>query len=245
MNYEILTGDPGISEIQKDLGSKTWPEFMQHDPIVKKHWADLYESFINVQFAVFDKQAIVGIGNTVCLQWERPFSELPDTGLDWAMEKASADFRLGLKPDLLIGVQILINPGFQGHGISHEMLRIMKDIARSNGFGHLALPVRPTLKSVYPLIPIEEYVSWQNKDNLPFDPWIRVHIKAGGRLAGICNKSMCISGTVTDWETWTGLVFPGSGEYIINKALTPVAVDKNKDTGIYTEPNVWIIHDLT
>ena len=48
MNYEIIIGDSRISEIQKDLGSKTWPEFMQHDPIVNKYWADLYTCFLEI-----------------------------------------------------------------------------------------------------------------------------------------------------------------------------------------------------
>jgi len=227
-----------------DLGYRTWPEFMQHDRIVNKYWPDLYTGFLKFQFALFGKHEIVGIGNTVPLNWQRPFSELPDTGLDWAMEKASNDFQPRLKPDLLIGVQILINPKFQSHGISYEMLRIMKDIAKSNGIDNLALPVRPTLKSDYPLIPVEKYINWQNKNNLPFDPWIRVHIKAGGKIIGICNKSMIISGTVSEWEKWTGSVFPDSGDYIVNNALIPINVDKNNDTGTYIEPNVWIIHEL-
>lgn len=244
MNYEIIIGDTRIGEMQKDLGSKTWPEFMQHDDIVNKYWADLYTNFLKFQFALFDKPKIIGIGNAVPIHWQGPFTDLPDTGLDWAMEKAGKDFQSGLKPNLLIGVQILINATFQSHGMSYEMLRIMKDIARSNGIDSIALPVRPTLKSDYPLTPIEKYVNWQNQDNLPFDPWIRVHIKAGGRVVGICHQSMIIKGTVSDWEKWTGLIFPETGDYVINKALTSILIDKNRDIGTYIEPNVWVIHEL-
>ena len=46
-----------------------------------------------------------------------------------------------------------------------------------------------------------------------------------------------------DWEAWTGLSFPGSGRFIVPKALNPVTVDRDKDTGVYIEPNVWILHD--
>lgn len=120
----------------------------------------------------------------------------------------------------------------------------MKDIAKTNGFDNIALPVRPTLKYKYPLIPIDEYIKWQSKDGLPFDPWLRVHIKAGGKIVGICNKSMDISGSVVDWEKWTGLKFSGSGDYIIDKALIPVNIDKEKNIGKYIEPNVWVIHEL-
>jgi hypothetical protein len=55
---------------------------------------------------------------------------------------------------------------------------------------------------------------------------------------------MSISGTVSDWEKWTGLLFPDSGDYIVDKALIPISVDKKNDIGTYIEPNVWIIHEL-
>jgi len=160
------------------------------------------------------------------------------------MEKASSDFKSGVSSNLLIALQILINEKYQGYGISFEMLKIMKGVAKTNGFDHIALPVRPTLKCNYPLIPIDDYINWQREDGLPFDPWIRVHITAGGKIVGICNRSMNISGSVSDWEKWTGLKFPGSGNYVIDKALIPVNIDKEKNIGKYIEPNVWIIHKI-
>jgi len=59
--------------------------------------------------------------------------------------------------------EILINPNYQSHGISYKMLTIMKDIAKSNGISNIALPVRLTLKSQYPLISIEKYTNWKTK----------------------------------------------------------------------------------
>ena len=54
----------------------------------------------------------------------------------------------------------------------------MKEIAKSNGIKNVALPVRPTLKWQFPLIPIDEYINWENSEGLPYDPWIRVHKRA-------------------------------------------------------------------
>ena len=87
-----------------------------------------------------------------------------------------------------------------------------------------------------------EYMNWQKVDGLPFDPWLRVHIKAGGTVAGICNRSMDISGTVSDWEKWTDFQFPGTGDYVIDEALVPININKEEDIGSYSEPNVWITH---
>ncbi len=245
MNYKLIVGENRIQEFQNALGSSTWPEFMQHDAVVNKYWPNIYTDFSNFQYALFNMDELVAVGNTIHLNWQKPFVELPDLGLDWAMKKASSDFKNGTSSNLLIALQILINEKYQGSGISFEMLKIMKNIAKTNGFGHIALPVRPTLKYKYPLIPIEDYVNWQREDGLPFDPWIRVHIKAGGKIVGICHKSMHISGSVSDWEKWTGLKFPGSGNYVIDKALVPVSIDIEKNIGKYIEPNVWMIHETS
>ena len=244
MKYSLMLGDKGIYQWQYELGSKAWPEFMQHDKIVENHWPDLYNAFLHLQFALFDQEVLVGVGNSVCLNWSKPLSELPDTGLDWAMQKAHQDHIEGLTPDLQVGVQILINPDYRGQGISYKMLGIMKDIAMTNGIKNIALPVRPNLKSAYPAMDIKEYIDRKNKDGLPFDPWIRVHVNDGGKIIGICSKSMTIEGSIIDWETWTGKEFPESGEYIVENALIPVKMDKLHDRGIYIEPNVWIIHEI-
>jgi GNAT superfamily N-acetyltransferase len=244
MNYETLVGVARIEKLQKALGAKIWPEFMQHDETVNKHWPELYTNFLRFQFALLERDEVVGIGNSLPLNWRRSFAELPDSGLDWAMAKACADRRLGLDANLLIGIEILIDEKFQGRGISVDLLGIMKELARTNGMTHLALPVRPTLKCAFPLIPISEYVNWQDDRGLLFDPWLRVHIKAGGKIVGVCLSSMDISGTVSEWEKWTGQVFPGSGDFIVEKALVPVRIDRGKKYGSYIEPNVWVVHEI-
>ena len=217
---------------------------MQHDATAIKYWPKLYSDFPNFQFALLDEDKLVAVGNSTPLHWDLPFNELPDEGLDWAMEKASNDFAKRRTPNVLVGLQILINPDYRGGGISFQMANIMKEIARMNSCSHLALPVRPTQKWIYPLIPMKDYITWKREDGLAFDPWIRVHLKMGGEIVGICNNSMDISGSVSEWESWTGMKFPGSGSYCIDQALGPVAIDLEKKHGQYLEPNVWIVHSI-
>jgi GNAT superfamily N-acetyltransferase len=240
----VLIGDKKISELQSELGANTWPEFIQHDKVVNKYWSGLYDDFLGFQFALMEDDKLLGIGNSIPLHWNQPLSDLPDGGLDWALEKANVDFRMNLDHNILVGVQILIDPGFQNQGLSYQMLDIMKGIATKTGLTSIALPVRPSLKSKYPLIQMEDYINWKNKEGLPFDPWIRVHIKAGGKIIKTCNKSMEISGTIKEWEKWTNTQFQTSGDYIIDKALVPIRVNVEKNVGNYIEPNVWIVHTV-
>ncbi len=59
--------------------------------------------------------------------------------------------------------------------ISKILLNQFKNICLEKNFNTLVVPVRPTMKSSYPLIPIEKYVNWKNPDGLIFDPWLRIH----------------------------------------------------------------------
>jgi hypothetical protein len=51
-----------------------------------------------------------------------------------------------------------------------------------------------------------------------------------------------MTGTVEDWQTWTGMPFPSTGEYVIPDGLSTLRIDRETDFGTYTEPNVWVQH---
>jgi hypothetical protein len=85
---------------------------------------------------------------------------------------------------------------------------------------------------------------WQHGDGLPFDPWLRVHVRCKGRVVKVCSNAVEIKGSVAQWEKWTKMTFPESGEYVVDGALCPVAIDRQRDLGKYVEPNVWVSYDL-
>ena len=80
-------------------------------------------------------------------------------------------------------------------------------------------------------------------DGSPFDPWLRDHWRLGARLARIAPRSMTYTGTVAEWEEWTGLRFPESGRYVIPGAIEPILIDRERGLGLYEEPNVWMVYD--
>ena len=137
-----------------------------------------------------------------------------------------------------------VNPRFQGSGLADRVLEAMSQVAREAGLGSLIAPVRPSFKDRYPITPIERYVAWTREDGEPFDPWIRVHTRRGGRIAKPIPRSLLITGTVGEWEQWTAMKFPESGEYTFPAGLAPVDIDRAQDLGTYWEPNVWIVHTI-
>ena len=219
---------------------------MLEDPVANEHWDDLYQIFPEFQFALIeaDTNNVVASGNSIPLAWDDNPGNLPDEGWDWALGQGFRDYSAGRPPEIQCALSITIPEKYRGKGISACALRAMKSIGKAHGFDTMIAPVRPFLKSRYPLTPMARYLQWQNDDGLPFDPWMRVHVRLGGEIVRICSQSMCITGTVEDWERWTGMRFPESGTYVVSGALVPVEIDREANQGTYIEPNVWVRHPI-
>jgi GNAT superfamily N-acetyltransferase len=234
-------------ELISHVSESVWPEFMFHDPVAAKYWDGLFEEFPLFQCAVLSVEHgdVAGILNSVPLSWEGDLKDLPDGGWDWAMEKSATDQFQGVTPNLLCGLQISIHPDFQGQGLSKLLLEAMVETAHDQGLPRVIVPVRPSMKDRYPLTPIETYIQWTNEEGLPYDPWLRVHIRKGGRIIKACSTAMKVVGTVSEWEQWTQLRFFESGKYVVPGALVPVEINVEQDQGSYIEPNVWVVHSVT
>jgi hypothetical protein len=169
-------------------------------------------------------------GDVVSENWERLFDEFPA-------------YQFVLYEDEVLGEGHTVPCCWDGtlDGLG-EGIDAMADLARDAGLAHLIAPVRPTFKDRYPITPIERYVSWTNDAGEAFDPWIRVHLRRGGQIVKPVARSLRITGTVSEWEQWTGMRFPGDGAYTFSGGLAPVEIDRSADTGAYWEPNVWIVH---
>jgi GNAT superfamily N-acetyltransferase len=226
------------------LHESSWPRFIQEDPTAKKYWGSLFSTFSEYQYLLCNEDdVLVAAGHAIPFVWDGTVADLPD-GWDIALERGFQDFERGRLVNALCGLSIVLSPQAQGQGLSKPMVNAMKDLAVSDGFSALVIPVRPSRKSEYPETPIQEYLSWQRPDGTPFDPWMRVHQNAGAEILSIAPRSMVIPGTVTQWEEWTGTKFPGSGSYPISGALEPIKIDCEQDTGLYEEPNVWVCYKL-
>ena len=239
-----LAERPDLKTRHDETGGAAWPEFMLHDPVAIKNWYRLIDVFDDCQLTILDGGDIAAVANAVPLSFDAAFEDLPDRGVEWGVEKSLADHAGGVPPNTLMGVQVVVAGTYTGRGLSAIATGEMLALARRKKLASVIVPVRPNQKARFPLIPMEDYIAWRTEDGLPYDGWLRVHARAGGRIIRICPDSMRIPGSVAEWSEWTGLEFPGSGRYIIPGALTPVEIDIERDRGLYVEPNVWVVHDL-
>jgi hypothetical protein len=240
-----LAERPDLIEPAADHNVTAWPDFMLEDPIANANFSRAWKDWPQFQFVLLDaRDEIVATNNAMPLAWDGTDDDLP-AGWDAQVLRSVEAIAGKAVPNTLGALQIVVARGTRGSGLSGTMLSAMRAAAKAARYGAVIACVRPTLKSSYPLTPIESYATWTRSDGLPVDPWIRLHVRLGGRIVRAAPESMTMRGTVAEWESWTGLTFPESGRYAVPFATQPIDIDRDRDEGVYHDQNVWVVHDLT
>ncbi|MFF3761893.1 N-acetyltransferase [Streptomyces sp. NPDC002185] len=246
LNVSTLAARPeleGAMWSMKDL----WPEFMMYDPV---GWANMGR--IAREFPEFVLVATDAAGAVVARGFSVPFRldaegrrELPDRGWDEVLNWAFSDLRHGRTPDTVSAIEITVGLDHLGKGVSHTMLAALRENAGARGFAELVAPVRPNGKHLEASASLHEYAfRTREEDGLPADPWLRVHVRAGGVIEAVAPASMTVSGSVEQWRTWTGLPFDADGPVEVPGALVPVHCEATRGYAVYVEPNVWVRHRI-
>ncbi len=218
-----------------------WPEYNLHGDVLNEWWDQLGTALPDYQFVLYDEASdeVVAEGHTGPLWWDGADETLPP-GIDTAIEQIFT--QLSGPVNTLCALAAETPRDRRARGMATQLLAAMRAIGERRGLTHLIAPVRPACKDRYPLAPIERYVTWRRPDGQLLDPWMRVHERLGARVATPLPRSLRITGTVQEWESWTGMVFPDSGDYVFPEGLAVVHIDRAEDRGSYWEPNVWMVH---
>ena len=239
LTISVLADRPDLVEPLWDMPN-SWPEFMRHDPI-----GGLFYGNVERRFAEFVLVAQDDAGEVVAAAYSIPFvlgdDDLPVHGWDFVIRNGLLASVRGQRPDAISAVEIAVRPDRQGTGLSAQMLAAMRANAARHGFAELVAPVRPNGKADAHE-PMATYAFRVREDGLPVDPWLRVHVRAGGRIEKVAPRSMVIPGTLDEWREWTGLPFDQSGPVVVPHALVPVHCDTEHGVATYVEPNVWVVH---
>lgn len=243
LGFHVVTAaqTQNFTDLADVVSIPSWPEFMLHDEIANTHWSLMVRNHPEFQFALVETNTDrwVAVGNSIPVRWDGKLEDLPDEGWDWAMISGNED----LNWNMVSAIAIEIHPDMRGKGLSTLMIRIMRENAKHHGYTKLIGPVRPNKKHEFPHMSMEAYIE-KKKGDERFDPWMRVHERLGAKVIKVCHKAMRIPGTIEEWQKWTGQTFTKSGSYVIDKALVPINIDVEKDSGVYVEPNVWMVHTI-
>lgn len=244
MDFTVHTASERPDLWERGIPSElVWPEYNQHGDVLSEWWERLAVDLPDFQFVLYDvvNDEVVAEGHTGPLWWDGDVASLPD-GIDSALELVFANQQAGDTVNTLCALAAESPRDARRRGLAVQLLSAMRGIAERHRLVQMIAPVRPSWKDRYPLTPIDRYIRWRRPDGQLFDPWMRVHERLGARVATPLPRSMRITGTVSEWEQWTGMEFPESGEYVFPEGLAPLSVDRTADVGSYWEPNVWMVH---
>lgn len=231
-----------IGDLREFSGS--WPKFMQQDRIGNSLMGRVPELFPEHCLLALEGDVLVAHGRSIPFVFpDEDRAVLPAGGWDKALMWGTADHRAGRVPTVASALEISIASSHLGRGLSHEMLATMRRNVQAMGLKTLYAPVRPNGKQDAQQ-PMTEYIQQFREDWLPIDPWLRVHVKAGGEILQVAQTSMVMAGSLDEWRVWTGLPFDRTGEVVVPKALVPVHCDVEHNHAVYVEPNVWVRHNL-
>lgn len=183
------------------------------------------------------------------------FSDCPKlggalSGWDWVIAQSLQDFQAGRSPNVLSAAATVVSSNARGQGLAGESIKWMKEIARAHGLKYVIAPLRPSRKRDFPNMDFTQYCQKrQVRDNgqvLPFDPWLRLHVKLGGRLIKPCFRSIRIRQPISVWRDWLEIdeIPVNSGRLTIPDADSLLEIDETAGIGYYSASGVWAIHNV-
>ncbi|WP_369360916.1 N-acetyltransferase [Streptomyces sp. cg2] len=260
MDITTLAERPALVPRIYDI-DENWPAFIPHDPVAAAYLGRVPEDFPHYCVVATEGERVVARGLSVPFEADVDTDadvdvdggeELPDGGWDRVLTWAFRDRRAmrgrerhqehRTRKTVAGALEITVDTACLGRGLSSRMLAALRDAVGRQGHDTLLAPVRPTAKHLEPHVPMAEYIRRRRGDGLPADPWLRVHVRAGGTIEKVAPASMTVSGSLGQWRRWTGLPFDRDGRIEVPGALVPVHCDVAQDHAVYVEPNVWVRH---
>lgn len=185
-------------------------------------------------------QRLVAFANGALIPVDCTTDFLPDDGWHFGLNARYSSE----SPTALCLLSANVHPDFRNLRFSSCLLNAAKAIAKEKNLKHIIVPVRPSKKSDFPDLSIEQYLNKKTDDGFPFDPWLRTHVRLGAEILNICHRSVVAKGSVAKWQEWLNRKFSVSGSYSIPEGLVQLKIDIERNIGIYCEPNVWVRYKL-
>src|SRR5579859_896744 len=167
MPYDIVTlaEQPALAEAVNQIHRQAWPPFLFHDAVSQRYWDRLLLEFGEYQLVLLEDGKAIGAAHGMPLKWVGALEDLPE-GWDEAVERGFGGKEQGANPSAVVGLSLVIQPEYQGRNLSRILLSTLHDLAKRKEMRDVLVPVRPTMKSKYPKLPMGDYLSKLMRDGL-------------------------------------------------------------------------------
>lgn len=231
-----------LKKAAESIEQASWSElgYLNYTRAHYELYSELLDQYADYQLCLVDEETDypVAVFNSVPLSYTGS-GDLPQEGWDWVVETGAHP----KGPHTVLGGLAMSIPAIhRAKGYGRRMLQAMRELAESKGLRGVLAAVRPTSKASHPWVEIDDYITWTDGRGRIYDPWVRSHLSAGGKLIGPCKRSMVVEEPVAFWETWSRKTYDTSGSFAIDGALVPLKVDLERGVGRYEEPNIWVTY---
>ncbi len=230
------------------LDDSSFPKFL----IEGNHTESKFVGLINIfkeDGIVFldDKENVLAAGFSAPLHLEH--EELPKDGWEGGVKEIIDTYKQHKTPNTLMALSAVVSLEARGQGLGDKILNAFLQRAKELGLSRVIVPARPINKNAFPDTTMQEYVNlYDNETNKHVDPWIRAHLRQGGKIAGIGKDSHVIHSdkgkfpSVEKWQKWTGMNFDKDGFYDIPGGNAKLHI--HNGIGEYREDCIWIVYDV-
>lgn len=145
---------PDLEQQAQAAFRQRWPEFIFHDPISNANIDKVGEYFAEWDLLVLRDGQVLAGGWGVPLPWDGTTRDLPD-GYDDALVRSVTARESGRPTDTLCIMAAVVAAGAARKGLAGTVLSALRKRALDAGLTRVVCPVRPTLKSSYPLVSMD------------------------------------------------------------------------------------------
>ena len=228
-----------------DLVERAWretidsiPEYNHHGDVINAYWSRLTDERPEFQFVLLDEgEEILARGHSLPVRWDGSIEDLP-AGIDGAIargfdegggERSLRDADRGPAEP----------PGSWPERGGRLRAARARRAPRPLGADRSGAPELEGALSARADRAVCDVEASRRLALRPLDEGPRTR---GATILKPEPHSLRITGTVGEWEGWTQMAFPESGNYWFPGGLTTVEIDHEADVGSYWEPNVWMHH---
>lgn len=194
-----------------------------------------------------DESELVAHGIATRIRWDGEYSSLP-RGWTGAVRASYEESVLGsVHPTTLVGLFIFAENAYREHGWAAEIATEMKRVAADSGLRDVIIPLRlPTrYEWQFARMPYEEFAFLRRDDGDYRDHWLRMHVRLGAEILGVCPVSHQHGLHPDDLRRQAQAEpFQRSGEYVvrIRDEYYSAFVDLERQYSIINEGCVWVRH---
>ena len=235
---------PEVKKAALSIEQAAWNElgYLNYTKAHYEYYSELLDAYPEYQLCLVDEDTRISSRRqrTVFRSRAQTQTTCPQKGgTGWLRARLAQGAR---ELNMLGALAISVPKVHRSKGYARLMIRSLIDLSEAKGLRGLVAPVRPSAKVEHPWVPIMDYIGWTDQRGRVYDPWLRSHLSAGGKLIGPCERSMVVHEHIAFWENWSKQRFERSGAYTLEGALVPVQINVDRQTGTYEEPNVWVAY---